>query len=181
MIIGIVGTNGAGKGTVVEYLVRKGFSHYSASGFISEEIVRRGMPVNRDSMNIVGNDLRRLHHPAYLFEQLYARAVAAGGDAVLEAPRALAEAAFLKERGVLLIAVDADRATRYERVAKRGTTKDNVTFEQFSAQEDRELAQAEAHMMNINGVMKMADATLHNDGALGDLHAQIDAALAAFK
>ncbi|HEX3095769.1 MAG TPA: AAA family ATPase, partial [Patescibacteria group bacterium] len=45
IIIGITGTAGSGKGTVVEYLVSKyGFKHYSARGFITEELVRRNLP-----------------------------------------------------------------------------------------------------------------------------------------
>lgn len=42
LIIGITGTNGAGKGTVVEYLVKeKGFSHYSVSGYLTQILKRR--------------------------------------------------------------------------------------------------------------------------------------------
>jgi len=178
MIVGITGTNGAGKGTVVEYLMEKGFAHYSASGFITEEIERRGLPVNRDSMRLVANDLRRTHNPAYLFEALYQRALDTGGNVVLEAPRAIAEGTFLIEKGVPLIAVDADRRTRYDRIAKRGSVKDNVTFEEFSTQEDREMSQTEAHDMNIAGVMKMATYTVHNNGSVEDLRSQVDTILA---
>ena len=177
MIVGVTGTNGAGKGAVVDYLVQKGFKHYSAGGFITEEIEKRGMPVNRDSMRLVANDLRKSQNPAYLFESLYQRALDGGGDAVIEAPRAIAEGEFLKGKDVPLIAVDADRTIRYERISKRGSVKDNVSFEQFSAQEDRELNATEAHDMNILGVMQLADFTLNNNGTLEELHAQIDEVL----
>ena len=39
-VFGITGTNGSGKGTVVEFLKQKGFKHYSASELILEEIVK---------------------------------------------------------------------------------------------------------------------------------------------
>ena len=43
MIIGITGTDGAGKGSVVDYLVKeKGFVHYSGRGVIVEAIEAKG-------------------------------------------------------------------------------------------------------------------------------------------
>ena len=53
IIIGITGTLGAGKGTIVDYLIKtKGFTHYSVRAFITKEIEKRKLPVNRDSMVI---------------------------------------------------------------------------------------------------------------------------------
>ena len=46
--IGITGTLGAGKGTIVDYLIQhRGFVHFSVRAFITEEINRRGREVNR--------------------------------------------------------------------------------------------------------------------------------------
>ncbi len=178
MIIGITGTNGSGKGTVVDYLVEKGFKHYSAREFITKEIERRGLPVNRDSTRLVANDLRKVNGPAYIIESLYNAAVAAGGDAIIESIRAIGEAEFLKKHGALIFAVDADRHVRYERVTGRGTELDKVTFEQFSEQEEREMGATDAWDMNIAGVMAMADYTLMNDGTVEELRAQVDEVLA---
>ena len=70
--IGITGTLGAGKGTIVDYLVKnRGFVHYSVRAFLTEEIKRRGLEVNRDTMAMVGNDLRAKHTPSYIVEELY--------------------------------------------------------------------------------------------------------------
>jgi dephospho-CoA kinase len=176
MIIGITGTNGAGKGTVVEYLVEKsGFAHYSARAFLNEEVIRRGLPDNRSSLRDVANDLRKMHGPAYVHEQLFARATERGGDAVLESVRAVGEAEFLKSKGALIGAVDADRKIRYERAVLRGSMTDKVSFEDFCIQEDREMASTEPWDMNVFGVMALADFTITNNGTLEELHAQIDA------
>lgn len=47
-IIGITGTMGAGKGTVVDYLVSNhGFKHYSARSVLNEMIAERKMEPGR--------------------------------------------------------------------------------------------------------------------------------------
>lgn len=179
MIIGVTGTNGAGKGTVVDYLVTKGFTHYSVRQFLIEEIERRGMEVNRSSMREVANDLRASKEPEYIVELLFKQAQEKGGNAVIESIRAIREAEFIKKNGGALFAVDADRHIRYERVVLRGSHTDKVDFNTWVMEEEREWHNEAAHDMNIPGVMKLADHVFHNDGTLEDLHKQIDAALAA--
>lgn len=174
MIIGVAGTNGSGKGTVVEYLVQKGFAHYSARDFIVEEVQRRGLPVNRDTITITANDLRALHGPAYVVEQLLARAGGGTGNVGIESIRTVGEVHVLKAAGAVLLGVDADSRLRYERVVKRASATDAVDFDTFIAQEKRELASEDPNKQNILGVMALADYTLHNDGTLEELHAQVD-------
>lgn len=178
MILGLAGSFGAGKGTVVEYLVEtRGFTHYSASGFITEEIVRRGMPVNRDSMTIVSNDMRREHGPAYIIDSLYERALQAGGDAIIESLRAVAEVHRIQELGGAVIGVDADPHIRYERAFARGSEKDNVSFDKWLEQERAESNPDDPTKQNIFGALKEADRIVTNNGSREELHAQIDAVL----
>ena len=178
MIIGVTGTNGAGKGTVVDYLVKnKGFAHFSARGFITEEILRRGLEVNRDNTNLVANDLRKIYHPAYIAEQLFEQASAKGDNAIIESIRTVGEAEFLKSKSALIWAVDADRKVRYERSVLRGSDLDKISFEKFCEQEDREMDQKEKFDMNIKGVMAMADHIFTNNGTQEELFAQIEEAL----
>ena len=67
LIIGITGTLGAGKGTIVDYLINnKGFQHFSVRGFLLQEIRKRDLPENRDSMVIVANDLRKQNSPSFI-------------------------------------------------------------------------------------------------------------------
>jgi dephospho-CoA kinase len=176
MILGFTGTNGAGKGTVVQYLVdTKGFVHYSARAFLLEEINRRELPDDRTSLRAVANDFRRIHGPAYVIEQLFQRAEENGADAIIESVRTICEAKFLKAQGARIGAVDADRKIRYERAILRGHGTDKVSFEDFCIQEDREMNSTEEWDMNVFGVMAMADFTIINNGTLDELHAQIDA------
>jgi dephospho-CoA kinase len=174
-IIGITGTLGAGKGTVVEYLQTKGFAHYSMTGFIVREIERRGLPVNRDSMTVVANDLRATYSPSYIAEALYKEAAAAGMNAVIESLRTEGEVQALRSKGnFLLFAIDADPKIRYERIAARGSAKDNVSFEKFLADETREMHATDPAKQNLARCIELADYRLVNNDTKEELYSQID-------
>lgn len=180
-IIGITGTLGSGKGTVFKYLKYKyGFKHYSASGFINEEIARRDLPENRDNQRLVANDLRTTYGSGYVAEQLYARAVAKGGNAIIESLRSTGEIDTLRKLGgqFYLLAVDADQKIRYERIAQRGSTKDSVSFEHFQEQESKELNDSTAGGMKILECIKMADGHVQNNGDIPALYEVLDKIIA---
>lgn len=178
MIIGITGSFGAGKGAVVAYLKsHKNFSHYSASGFITEEVTRRNLPLNRDSLIEVANDLRATYGPSYIIESLYKRALAAGGDVVIEALRARAEVEKIKELGGTVIGVDADPKIRYGRAVARGSEKDNVTYEEWLAQEQKETNPDDPTKQDVFGALKQSDFIVQNNGTIEELYTQIEEVL----
>ncbi len=179
MLIGITGTNGAGKGTVVDYLVNtKKFAHYSVREFLIAEIKKRGMVADRPAMREVANDLRKQYGPSYVVEALIEKAKQETGNVVVESIRTIGEAELLKSKGALLWAVDADRKTRYERTLKRWSETDKIDFEQFCVYEDREMQSTEPWDMNVFAVMQMADHVFQNNGTPEELFQQVEQALA---
>ncbi len=136
-----------------------------------------GIPIDRDSMIVFANTLRATHGPRYVFDELWKRARASEKSAVIESIRAIGEAEALKEQGGILLSVDADQKIRYERIHGRASVLDNVTFEEFKAQEAREMHSDDVNNQNIAAVMDMADFTIMNNESRNDLHARIDAIL----
>lgn len=166
-IIGITGTLGAGKGTVVEYLTQhKGFKHYSARALLNEIIAERGLAPGRDTMVELANAMRAEKGPAALIEALFQRAIAVGEDAIIESVRTEGEVTALRSFGTpfMLLAVDAAQRTRYDRAFARGSSTDDVSFEKFVEQEQREMSSTEPHEQNLSRCMALADARLTNDG-----------------
>lgn len=181
MIIGITGTDGAGKGTVVDYLVSQhGFTHYSSRDLIVAEIERRGLPSDRNHMRLVANDLRATHGNAVIVKRALEHALAEQKDlAVIESIRALDEALYLKENGGILLAIDADPRVRYARVQARRSATDQVTYEQFIAHEELEKNDPDPHGMQKAKVMEMADYTINNTASVAELQAAVDEFLAS--
>jgi len=178
MIIGITGTLGAGKGTIGEYLATKyGFNYFSARDVWNEEIARRGLPSNRDTMTATANDLRAQHGSHYFAEGALARAQKLGGNAVFESIRTIGEAEYLKSHGALLWAVDADINKRYERIMLRASETDKVSFEKFVADEEREMRSDDPNKQNLAAVRNLADHIFYNNGTQEELFKQVEEVL----
>lgn len=171
IIIGITGTLGAGKGTIVEFLVNeRGFTHFSVRGFITREIIKRELPVNRDSMVLVANDLRATHSPSYITDQLHTEAIISEKNCVIESIRTPGEVESLRNKGnFYLFAVDADAKVRYQRIKARQSETDQIDFETFIANEAREMTSSDPNHQNLRRCIAMADFVFDNNGSICEL------------
>lgn len=179
IIIGITGTLGAGKGTIVGYLVeKKGFEHYSVRAYLLDEIRKRGMPEDRDSMYNLANELRSLHGPSFVTDQLYELASNSGKNCIIESIRTQGEITSLKGKGrFYLLAVDADPLVRYERIRLRKSETDRISYETFLENESRESDSSDPGRQDLKKCIAMADYVFDNNGTKEELIVKIDEVL----
>ncbi len=178
-IIGITGTLGAGKGTIVEYLIsHHGFRHFSVRGFLTQIIQQRQLPLNRDSMVSVANELRAQHSPSYIVEQLLDQALQSGQDCIIESIRTTGEIEALRKRDhFTLLAVDADPRLRYERVLERASETDHISYETFQENEKREMTSTDPNKQNLAACQALADYRLDNNHSFEELYQQVEVVL----
>jgi len=178
-IIGITGTIGAGKGTIVDFLVnRYGFKHYSVRNYLIQESQKENLPLNRDTYVLLANRLREKHTPSFIIDELYKEAFKKGSDAIIESIRTPGEIASLRQKDDFsLWAVDAIPQIRYQRVFARHSETDNISFETFLSNEQREMSTDDPAKQNLLACIQQADKLFLNNGTIEELFMQIEKAL----
>lgn len=183
IIVWITWTLGAGKGTIVDYLVqKKWFQHFSVRAFITQEIERRGLPVIRDNMVLIGNDLRAQYGSSYIVEQLYEQAKASWNNCIIESLRTVGEVEALKKKeNFYFFAIDADPKIRYERIVRRASESDHVSYEKFIDDEQKEMNNTDPTKQNVAKCMQLVDHIFNNNGTLEELNKQIETTIEQLK
>ncbi len=179
MIIGLTGTNQAGKGEAGKYLTRKGFVYLSHSDEIRHAvIIAGGNPQDRKQLQDVGNKMRELHGKDYwtnlVVQKIREKDIE---NAIVDSCRNPGEIERLrKEKDFMLIAIDAPIELRYERGLKSGRVPSNFTLEDFKQEEARENTGNPA-AQQLTKVISMADHIIVNDKDFNKFYEQIDGAL----
>lgn len=170
-LIGLTGTNGAGKGEAASFFVERGYAYFSLSDEIREELRKKNQDLTRDNMIEMGNFLRSRYSPDIL-ARMVAKKVE--GKAVIDSIRNPKEVEFFRKLGnFLLLAIDAPAELRFDRVKKRGRQESASNIQEFLAKEAEEMG-TEEDRQQILACMDMADHRIINDGTLEELWKQLE-------
>ena len=177
MIIGLTGKNGSGKGVIADQLKVSGFVAVSLSDVIRDDLKERGVEVTRENLIEAGNALRHNGGAAVLAEKILAK-LDADKNYVVDSIRNPAEVLALKRRSDFrLLLVTAGEAVRCDRVKRRGRESDPKSLEEFRRLEAAEMTSNDPAKQQLGLTEKLADASIDNNGTLGELYEKLPAVL----
>lgn len=171
-LIGLSGTNGAGKDLVGELLAeRHNYMFVSVTDLLRDECRKRGLPVERENLRLISSEWRREGGLGVLVDkaiELFKASDKGCQGLVMASMRNSGEADRVHEFSGTMIWVDADPIIRYDRVYSRmRTTEDNKTYEQFLAEGESEMYgdPNDPTSLNMSVVRDKCDFTILNEGS----------------
>lgn len=174
MLLGITGFCAAGKDTLAEFLERKGFVRRSLSDELRKEAMVRNQTITRESLIVLGTELRQKEGNAVLAKRTLAD-INHEGNYTVGSIRNPAEVEELKKNtNFHMIFVDADIGLRFERAKKRNRENEPSTFDDFKKVEEKEYSNPNSSGQQLLKVKEMADFVVMNNGAFEDFYESIE-------
>ncbi len=174
-IVGISGSNGAGKDELGRLLAERcGYHFHSVSDLLRAELTRQGKPHTRENMATLSKKWRNesgddgIMFTKAIKEYLEEKDQKGYKGLALVNMRHPGEVKTIHSYGGIAVWVDADQRVRYDRIqaANRGRHEDNISFEAFQADEAREMhppADAPQGALHMAAVKELADIHIEND------------------
>ncbi|MBX4199537.1 AAA family ATPase [Candidatus Saccharibacteria bacterium] len=174
-ILGISGTNGAGKDSVGELLAeRHGWLFISVSQILRDELARQRVPGDRHHTHDLSAQWRRQYGTGVLVDkavEIYNKQKDKYGGLAIASLRNPGEADQVHKLGGKVIWIDADIAVRYQRVTNRrhGRQEDNQTFEKFVSDEQHQM-----HHSGDEATLSMSAVKDRSDIFIDNSHSDIE-------
>lgn len=173
IVIGITGQPASGKDTIADYLTEKGFTKFTMGDIIRAEMRGLGLPLDRPSMSSFIERKKREAGLDYICKIILTKLE---DKTTVPGIRSTEEVkTFRKELGenFVLVAVQTHIERRHKWATERNREGDQITLEQFKAQEDKEKDDY-ASGLEVDRVIEMADHVIDNDGTVEDLYKKVD-------
>jgi len=172
MIIGLTGTNAAGKTTIIDYLNSRNFENHSLSDILREDLSSIGLEHTRENLIHIGNELREKYGASILADRIKMKL--SSKNTVIDSIRNSFEVQSLRQLdNFFLIAVDAPVEVRYQRAMDRKRMENIASLDEFIEMENKEKSFDMNHQ-NIAACMELADFKIYNDCDLNELRKKVD-------
>jgi len=170
-LIGLTGTNASGKGEAAAFFVGRGFTYFSQSDVIRDELRQKNLDPTRDHLIREGNELRQRFGPDILARRVMDKVT---GDSIIDSIRNPSEIEYWRSQGnFILLAIDAPEEVRFQRAVSRGRDESAASLKAFKAKEDQEKTR-DPMAQQLETCMQMADYFIQNDGTLEEYHKKLE-------
>jgi len=177
--IGITGTIASGKDTVKDIMAKR-LSCYQVnlSNAIRGEIEKKKKVFSRETMQEMGNELRQKYGTFVLVKVSTEFMSRDKPYLIVYGIRNPGEAEWLKKTygpDFILVGIDAQQQTRFERVQKRARPIDAKTWEDFLKMDERDQGAGEPpYGQQVRKCIEMADVVIQNDGDEAQLAEKVE-------
>jgi len=173
-VIGLIGTIGAGKDTVSDYIQEKyGYNVITMGDIVRGIAKERGVEANRENLtNIQKEHIEKFGDNFFINKVIETIKSNNWEKSIINGIRRPMDSKISKgEFGddMKLVLVDADLKIRFNRLQNRGRVGDPKTMEEFHRQE-----QSEFERFDFKKTLDSVDHTIENNGSLEDLNNNIE-------
>jgi dephospho-CoA kinase len=170
ILIGLMGTIGAGKTIVSDYLVDKGFYRIVMGDIVREKTKEEGLELTRENLQKIQKKYRDKFGQEYFIKETINRLLSSNKkNLLIDGIRTPTDARVAKEHEAILILIDAPAELRYKRLKERKREGDAQTFDEFKQQES-----SEWKLFKFEESFGYADYIIENKGTIEELYNKID-------
>ena len=173
-VIGIGGTNGAGKDAVANYIYKKhGYRKLSVGDILREILRERGKKITRESQRELQKTLLKKYGQDYLMKKIVDKIKKGRLEKyVVPSMRYPSDIQIFRntfKKNFIAIMVDANPRIRYDRMVRRKRADMPKTFKEFLDQDNKEFK-----TFNFKMTFKLIDDVILNNKTFDDLKRNTD-------
>ena len=151
-------------------LMKKGFYYVSLSDAIRNELKKRNLPLTRNNLLSVGNELRAKFGAGILAKTTLEN-MEFGRNYVVDSIRNPSEVDELKKtKQFFLFYITAPAEERFNRMSDRRREGDPETLDEFKKLESLELENTDQTKQNLNLTFALADKKIQNNSTVEELY-----------
>lgn len=182
LIIGLTGPSAGGKGTVAQTLKERGFTYFSLSDLLREEVKKRKWSEIREVLEDLGDELRMRFGNDILAKRIALLSEFKHADfIVVDSIRHPAELIYFRDVfEAIIIGVTTSPEKLLDRMNLRGREGDPKTEEELKKMLQREEGPEGSPVMQVQKCLEMADIVIQNDEGKTDLKRETEKVLHEF-